>query len=432
MRVRARQLALVAAVAAIAAVGLLRASAVAQADRVETAAALKTYAEIAHAAYVDSLAGAKALQGAVGEMLAKPSAETLAAARKAWIAARVPYLQTEAFRFTNPIVDAWEIKVNAWPLDEGLIDYVASPDLVSDNPLFSANVVANRNLRVGDKDIDASRITPELLRDTLHEAGGLRANVATGWHAIEFLLWGQDLNGTGPGAGDRPYTDYGLAACSNGNCDRRAEYLRTTAQMLVDELTWMVGQWQQAGEARRRIVTLPAEEALVAIFSGIASLSYGELAGERMKLGLLLHDPEEEHDCFSDNSHNSHLWDVIGIQNVYLGRYRRPDGTIVAGASLSDLVRAKSAAADADVRKALDHTVARMQVIVDKAKQGTAFDQLIAEGNTEGNRIVQDAIDALLAQTAALRRAVTILDLKGLTVLDSDSLRAPGTITKRN
>jgi putative iron-regulated protein len=425
MRVCARQLALVAAVAAIAALGLPRASAVAQADRVETAAALKTYAEIAHVAYVDSLAGAKALQSAVGEMLAKPSAETLAAARKAWIAARVPYLQTEAFRFTNPIVDAWEIKVNAWPLDEGLIDYVASSDLVSDNPLVSANVVANRILRVGDRDVDASRITPELLRDTLHEAGGLRANVATGWHAIEFLLWGQDLNGTGPGAGNRPYTDYALAACTNGNCGRRAEYLRTTAQMLVDELTWMVEQWQPAGEAHRRIVTLPAEEALVAIFSGIASLSYGELAGERMKLGLLLHDPEEEHDCFSDNSHNSHFWDVMGIQNVYLGRYRRPDGTIVAGASLSDLVRAKSATADADVRKALDQTVARMQVIVDWANQGTAFDQLIAEGNTEGNRIVQDAIDALLAQTAALRRAVTILDLKGLTVLDSDSLRRP-------
>jgi putative iron-regulated protein len=430
--VRARQSALVAAVAAVVAVGLPKPSAVSQTDKVETAAALKTYAEVAHAAYEDSLAGAKELQGAVGEMLAKPSAETLAAARKAWIDARVPYLQTEALRFTNPIVDAWEVKVNAWPLDEGLIDYVASPDLGSDNPLFSANVVANRVLKIDDKDVDASRITPDLLREALHEAGGLRANVATGWHAIEFLLWGQDLNGTGPGAGNRPHTDYDLAACTNGNCDRRAAYLRIAAQMLVDELTWMVEQWQPAGAARLRIVTLPAEEALVAIFSGIASLSYGELAGERMKLGLLLHDPEEEHDCFSDNSHNSHFWDAMGIQNIYLGRYRRKDGTMVAGASLSDLVRAKSATTDADVRTALEQTVARMQVIVDKAAQGTAFDQLIAEGNAEGNRIVQDAIDALLAQTAALRRAVTILDLKGLTVLDSDSLRAPGAVTKRN
>jgi putative iron-regulated protein len=404
----------------------------AQADNVDPAAVSKTYAEMARAVYSDSLAGARWLQQAVGRMLAKPSAANLAAARKAWIDARVPYLQSEAFRFANPIVDAWEGKVNAWPLDEGLIDYVASASQDSDNPLFAANVIANTIITIDGNDVDAARITPELLREKLHEAGGLRSNVATGWHAIEFLLWGQDLNGTGPGAGNRPHTDYDLAACTHGNCDRRAEYLRVATDLLVEDLACMVEQWLPTGEAYRRIVTLPAQKAQVAIFSGIASLSYGELAGERMKLALLLHDPEEEHDCFSDNSHNSHFWDAVGIQNVYLGRYRRADGTVVAGTSLSDIVRAKSAAADADVRKALAHTVSRMQVIVDKANQGTAFDQLIAEGNAEGNRIVQDGINALLAQTAAFRRAVVVLDLDGLTVVDSESLRAPGSVRKRN
>lgn len=429
MRARVRVLAWV--VAGIAAALLTGAPTVAQAEKVDTAAVLKTYADIARAIYSDSLAGAKVLQKAVDEMLARPSAASLAAARNAWIDARVPYLQTEAFRFTNPVVDAWEVKVNAWPLDEGLIDYIASVDSGSENPLFSANVVASKTLRIDGKEVDASRITADLLREALHEAGGLRANVATGWHAIEFLLWGQDLNGTGPGAGNRPHTDYDLAACTNGNCERRAEYLRVVAQLLVDELTWMVEQWQPGGEAYQGIVARPGDDALVAIFSGIASLSYGELAGERMKLALLLHDPEEEHDCFSDNSHNSHFWDAVGIQNVYLGSYKRVDGTTVSGPSISDVVKAKSPAADADVRKALTHTVARMQAIVDNAKQGTAFDQLIAEGNAEGDRVVQNAIDALLAQTAALRRAVAVLDLKGLTVLDSGSLRAPGTVKKR-
>jgi putative iron-regulated protein len=411
---------------------LFAATAFGQPARVDTAAVTETYAQIARAAYSDSLAGAKRLQKAVDDMLARPSPQTLAAARKAWIDARVPYLQSEAFRFTNPIVDAWEGKVNAWPLDEGLIDYVASNDRDSDNPLFAANIIANRIVKVDGNDVDAGRITTDLLRETLHEAGGLRANVATGWHAIEFLLWGQDLNGTGPGAGNRPHTDYDLAACSNDNCDRRAEYLRVVTQLLIDELAWMVQQWQPGGEAYQHIVSLPAEEALVAIFSGIASLSYGELAGERMKLAMLLHDPEEEHDCFSDNSHSSHFWNVVGIQNIYLGRYKRTDGTMVVGPNISDAVRHKSPAADDDVRNALGHTVARMQVIVDRANQGTAFDQLIAEGNVEGNRIVQDGIDALLAQTAALRRAVTVLDLKGLRVLDSDSLRAPGAVKKRD
>ena len=77
--------------------------------------------------------------------------------------------------------------------------------------------------------------------------------------------------------------------------------------------------------------------ALTAIFTGLGSLSYGEMAGERMKLGLLLNDPEEEHDCFSDNTHNSHYYDVIGIENVYLGRYKRIDGTSVIGRRASPI-----------------------------------------------------------------------------------------------
>ena len=176
----------------------------------------------------------------------------------------------------------------------------------------------------------------------------------------------------------------------------------------------------------------PANEAVVAVFSGLASLSYGELAGERMKLALLLHDPEEEQDCFSDNTHNSHYYDAIGIQNVYLGRYKRTDGSLVSGPSVSDIVKAKAPAADAEVQKAIAETVARMKAINDKGNQGMAFDQMIAEGNKEGNALVQAGIDGLLAQTTAFKRAVTALDLKDLKVMDSDSLKDPGSVKKRN
>ena len=116
-------------------------------------------------------------------------------------------MQTEVFRFGNTIVDDWEGKVNAWPLDEGLIDYVdAQPTATEshENELYAANVIANPSSTHRRQEVDASKITPELLADTLQEAGGVEANVATGYHAIEFLLWGQDLNGTGPGAGERP------------------------------------------------------------------------------------------------------------------------------------------------------------------------------------------------------------------------------------
>ena len=91
---------------------------------VEKSEVIDTYADIAEAAYGDSLITAQALVDAVDALIAEPSADTMQAARTAWLAARVPYQQTEAYRFGNPIVDDWEGKLNAWPLDEGLIDYV--------------------------------------------------------------------------------------------------------------------------------------------------------------------------------------------------------------------------------------------------------------------------------------------------------------------
>ena len=153
--------------------------------------------------YEDSLLGARDLQAAVDALLAAPSAATQQAAKDAWRAARVPYQQSEAYRFGNPIVDDWEGKVNAWPLDEGLIDYVAGAygDESDENAFYVANVIANPTLTSGGATIDASTIDTELIR-SLHEIDEVEANVATGYHAIEFLLWGQDLNGTGPGAGD--------------------------------------------------------------------------------------------------------------------------------------------------------------------------------------------------------------------------------------
>ncbi|WP_333793943.1 imelysin family protein [Hyphomicrobium sp.] len=386
---------------------------------------LKTYADIAEATYGDSLTAAKRLKDAINTLITSPSDETLAAAREAWRAARVPYMQTEAFRFGNPIVDAWEGRVNAWPLDEGLIDYVAE-DYGSDNPeneFYAANIIANPTLKVGGQTLNASKITPQLIRD-LHEAGGVEANVASGYHAIEFLLWGQDLNGTEPGAGDRPATDYDTSACTGGNCDRRAAYLATVTDVLIEDLAWMAEQWGDNGEARKFVMRDDAE-GLTSIFTGLGSLSYGELAGERMKLGLMLHDPEEEQDCFSDNTHNSHYGDVVGIQNVYLARYTRTDGSIVSGASVSDLVKAKSADTDAKVRSAIETSLAKMQALVDRANGGEAYDQMLGLDNPEGNAVIQAGIDALIAQAKELERAIAVLELKNIKFESSDSLDAP-------
>lgn len=392
-----------------------------------TESVFRHYADLAQAMYGDALTTAQALQQQVDEFLKKPTETGLAATRAAWVAARHPYQQTEAYRFGNPIVDEWEGKVNAWPLDEGLIDYTAASyaGASDENALYTANVIANRTLTVGGRSIDASQITKELLAETLHEIDEVESNVATGYHAIEFLLWGQDLNGTGPGAGARPASDYDPANCSWGNCERRGDYLRAVTALLVDDLHWMADQWANDGAARRAVTTGDPERNLATIFTGMGSLSYGELAGERMKLGLMLHDPEEEHDCFSDNTHWSHYNDVLGIRNVYTGSYRRVDGRMLTGPSLAGLVAAKDAAADQDLRTHLDATLAAMQVLVDSAAAGEAYDQLIGEGNTRGNAKVKAAIDALVAQTRVIENAVNAMGLASIAFEGSDSLDDP-------
>jgi len=393
---------------------------------------VKTYVAIAAASYGDALTTAEALDSAVDALIADPTPGTLAAARDAWKAARVPYQRTEVFRFGNPIVDEWEGRVNAWPLDEGLIDYVdGSYGTESDaNAFYTLDVIAHPKIRIGAKEVDATAITPELLRNALQEAGDIETNVATGYHAIEFLLWGQDLNGTGPGAGNRPATDYDTKACTGGNCDRRAAYLKAATDLLVSDLREMAGNWAPDGAAAKRLLDADPKEGIAAAFTGMGSLSYGELAGERMKLGLMLHDPEEEHDCFSDNTFNSHYNDVVGIRGVYVGHYERVDGSVVEGPSLSQLVAATDPAVDAELTAKLDATLAAFTALKTRGDTVEAYDQMIGEGNAEGNAVVQAAIDALLAQVPSIERAVSALKLGAIAFEGSDSLDNPEAVLK--
>lgn len=394
---------------------------------------IKTYADIAQASYADALAGARGLKTAVDTLVKSPTDANLKAAREAWIAARVPYMQTEGFRFGNKIVDDWEGRINSWPLDEGLIDYV-SADYGNESPtndLYVANVIANTSIKIAGEQVDTSKITKELLTDKLQEAGGVESNVATGYHAIEFLLWGQDLNGTGPGAGNRPATDYDVKNCTGGHCDRRAQYLQAATDLLVDDLGWMADQWKPDGAARKAVMADGGQAGLTALFKGLGSLSYGEMAGERMKLGLLIHDPEEEHDCFSDNTHNALYYDAVGIKNLYLASYKRTDGTVVSGPSASDLVRAKSPETDKATRAAIDATIGRMDTIVKRAEAGEHYDQLIGEGNEKGNAIVEAAIEALIAQSKEFERGIAALDLKAIEFEGSNSLDSPDKVKKQ-
>ncbi len=385
---------------------------------------ISNYADIAHAVYEDSLITVKTLDNRIKALVARPGDDTLILAKEAWLAARIPYQQSEVFRFGNAIVDDWEGRVNSWPLDEGLIDYVdASYGADSDeNSLYTANVIANSSIIINGNKVDASIIEPEFLANKLHEAGGIEANVATGYHAIEFLLWGQDLNKTKSQKGARKYTDYDVTNCSNGNCDRRAQYLIAASALLVSDLSEMVDNWTQNGKARLALTKDTPDIGLSKMLTGMGSLSYGELAGERMKLGLLLHDPEEEHDCFSDNTHNSHYYDALGIRNVYLGQYTRINGNNISGPSLSMLVGARHKELDMEMQTRLDNSVGAMEKIVKRAETIEAYDQMIGEENDEGNAIVQAAIDSLIHQTKTIEKIIGAFGLGSIELEGSQSL----------
>ncbi|MBO9548219.1 imelysin family protein [Pseudomonas sp.] len=386
-------------------------------DEAAGKAVVKHYSEMVYAVYSDALSTAKTLQTAVDAFLAKPNDETLKAAKEAWVAARVPYLQSEVFRFGNTIIDDWEGQVNSWPLDEGLIDYVdKSYEHALGNPAASANIIANTEIQVGEEKVDVKDITPEKLA-SLNELAGSEANVATGYHAIEFLLWGQDLNGTGPGAGNRPASDYlEGAGATGGHNDRRRAYLKAVTELLVKDLEEMVGNWTPnvADNYRATLEAEPVADGLRKMLFGMGSLSLGELAGERMKVSLEANSPEDEQDCFSDNTHYSHFYDAKGIRNVYLGEYTRVDGTKMTGPSLSSLVAKADPAADATLKADLEATEAKIQVMVDHALKGEHYDQLIAADNAAGNQIVRDAIASLVKQTGSIEQAAGKLGIANL------------------
>ncbi|HSC88119.1 MAG TPA: imelysin family protein [Polyangiaceae bacterium] len=337
----------------------------------------ENYADIVLASYRDALSAAQDLDAAVDAFVAEPSEEALAAARLAWKASRPPYLQTEVFRFYDGPIDdpedGPEGLLNAWPLDENYIDYtVDAPD----------SGIVN----------DATQeITAEALLG-LNEQGGEK-NIATGYHAVEFLLWGQDLSTDGPGA--RPFTDYTTA----DNADRRAEYLQVVTGLIVDELSGLVDAWELDQDNYRKAFLAEApEEQLRRILTGMITLSGFETGGERLQTAYDTRDQEDEHSCFSDNTHVDMIEDVRGIQNVYLGQYQTLAGETVGDVDAS--VRALIESHDAELADELTARIAESLTLAEDLE--VPFDQGIVSGNDEGRAKVAALIDSLRAKQEKL------------------------------
>lgn len=349
--------------------------------------AVATYAEGVHASYAASLTSATAMDEAIDAFLADPDEETLRAAKEAWLTARDDYGLTEAFRFYGGPIDDEEDGpeglINAWPMDEAYVDYVeGDPEagIVNDPDTYPT--------------IDAALLTE------LNEAGG-ETNISTGWHAIEFLLWGQDLRDDG--AGERPVSDYVDAP----NADRRGLYLATVSDLLLEHLQSLVDAWapDTEGNYRAEFLALDAGAAMTNIITGIGELSRGELAGERMNVAYTERSQEDEHSCFSDNTTADIVANALGIQMVLTGDYPGD----VEGPGVLDAI----AAVDEDLAAQLESEVAASVAAVEAIP--APFDQHLRDGvpdSDPGRASVLTGIEALEAQTPTIVAGAEALGLE--------------------
>jgi len=352
-----------------------------------TADAVMTYTRIVEASYADSLASAQDLDSALQALVAGPSAVSMSSAREAWLASREPYLQTEVYRFYDGPIDdpedGPEGLINAWPLDEKYIDYVEGD--------------ATTGLVNGTGTIDAATL------EGSNEVGGEK-NIATGFHAIEFLLWGQDQSDTGPGA--RPYTDYATdGSATVENPDRRGQYLLVAGSLLATHIGGVHDEWAP-GATYRTAFEADGEVGLERMLTGMIVLSGFETGGERLQAALDSGDQEEEHSCFSDNTHRDMIQDIQGVQNVWLGRYVRTDGSVVDGTSLQSVV----AELDAELAGRLDARITESLSMANGLE--VPFDAEIAPGSA-GNARVQALVESLREQEQIL---FEVFDLLGLSV----------------
>ena len=342
----------------------------AKVENLDLAQVVKTYSEIVYSTYVDSHAAAKEMSKSINEFLDSPSEQSFIAAKESWISARLPYLQTEVYRFYGGPIDdedGPEGLLNAWPMDEAYVDYVkGAPDsgIINDDKSY-----------------------PEITKDlliSLNEKDG-EENISCGYHAIEFLLWGQDFQTNGPG--ERPHTDYTTAA----NADRRKKFLKITVSLLLENLESLVNEWVPS-KANYRSNFLK-EDSLVAIqkiLSGMTLLSGFELAGERLLVAYESRAQEDEHSCFSDTTHNDAIYDIVGIINVWSGTYKALDGTKIEGPGIRALATDQDPALGSKIDKALMSALDKSKAIP------SPFDQaILTKDGSESRKAIINLIEEL-------------------------------------
>lgn len=355
----------------------------------EKTAVVKNYGAIVHANYEDVITQMKTLQTAINAFVAAPTQATHDAAKAAWVAARPSYLLSEAYRFYGGPIDEAEGLINSWPIDENFVDYVIGQEdagIINQKtgaaftfPTIDAKVLADENQKGGEK------------------------NMSAGWHVIEFLLWGQDLNKDGTphveGPGMRPYTDF-VDGGTAKNADRRRAFLKAATDLMVEGFGPVEVQWDDAPDTYRgKMEAGDPDVALGNILKGIGSMAATELPKERMNNAYETKDQEEEHSCFSDTTNQDLANNAHGIENVYLGRYGA-----VAGPGITDLVKTRDAALDTKTRADI-----AAAIVATKAIPAPFDTAILGADDSDGRKKVKAAMDSWAVVTADIEAVAKAL-----------------------
>ena len=379
---------------------------------VTQAEVVANYANIVYQNYLDSYNSALTMQTAINAFVDTPSEELFTAAKTAWLDAREPYGQSEVFRGSNGPVDTeesanapWTInnegQMNAWPMDESYVDYVEAGTEPYAGDFNS--IISDTDFEITEQSIAAA-----------NEGGAIgdEKAISTGWHAIEFLLWGQD--NTSPSEvmpGQRAYTDYTTA----DNADRRGQYLRVATELLIADLKDLVDTWNEGGAYRRVFEGLEDATALQQALTGAFFIAGDELSGERMLVAVDSTDgidglgQEDEHSCFSDNTHRDIVTNALGVYNVVFGKYNS-----IEGASFYDLVMQADATQAAALKSAADDAIAKVNAISGLATNNNQpFDLLITQESVDNgqNGPVIEAANALINLADEISASASTIDI---------------------
>lgn len=304
------------------------------------AAVVRQYAINLHQNYADVVVKVHALQDAVDAFVANPSAAGLDAARQAWLDARPVYGECEVSRFYAGPIDGLQGGMNEWPIDENFIDYT----------------FVNPTGGIINDTVTYPQLTEQVLR-AADERGGIE-NLSTGFHALEFLLWGQRADQT-QGPGDRPYTDY-VDGGTHANQDRRRTYLQTATSMLVSDMEALTAEWDLTDphSYASQMVAGNPHDGIDKMMKGLSQMAIAEIFYERLSDPVITKDRKDEESCFSENTLADLIANAKGVEDVYLGHYQG-----LQGPSLSDLVRAKNPALDMQTRQQLAAVRAAIEAI---------------------------------------------------------------------